>query len=68
MSASSGQQALAVEPRASQDLTEGETEFFRSGDIGWLEEESFLCCRGRRKGTVKTGGENVSMQEVEPLL
>lgn len=42
--------------------------FFHSGDIGWVDEEGYLYYRGRRKETVKSGGENVSMQEVELFL
>ncbi|MFT4042223.1 MAG: class I adenylate-forming enzyme family protein [Gordonia sp. (in: high G+C Gram-positive bacteria)] len=42
--------------------------FFHSGDIGWVDEQGYLYYRGRLKETVKTGGENVSMQEVEYFL
>ncbi len=42
--------------------------FFHSGDIGWVDAEGYLYYRGRRKETVKSGGENVSMQEVELFL
>lgn len=42
--------------------------FFHSGDIGWVDQEGYLYYRGRRKETVKSGGENVSMQEVELFL
>lgn len=42
--------------------------FFHSGDIGWVDEDGYLYYRGRRKETVKSGGENVSMQEVELFL
>jgi len=42
--------------------------FFHSGDIGWVDDQGYLYYRGRRKETVKSGGENVSMQEVELFL
>lgn len=42
--------------------------FFHSGDIGWVDKDGYLYYRGRRKETVKSGGENVSMQEVELFL
>lgn len=42
--------------------------FFHSGDIGWVDAEGYVFYRGREKETVKTGGENVSMQEVELFL
>ena len=42
--------------------------FFHSGDYGWLDAKGYLYYRGRFKETVKSGGENVSMQEVELFL
>lgn len=42
--------------------------FFRSGDIGWLDEQGYLYYRGRYKEMIKTGGENVSALEVEAFL
>src|SRR5699024_2255529 len=42
--------------------------FFYTGDYGWLDEEGYLYYRGRYKGMIKTGGENVSELEVEMFL
>jgi fatty-acyl-CoA synthase len=42
--------------------------FFHSGDMGFLDEAGYLYYQGRYKETVKSGGENVSMQEVELFL
>jgi fatty-acyl-CoA synthase len=42
--------------------------FFHSGDYGWLDGDGYLYFRGRYKEIIKTGGENVSIQEVEMFL
>lgn len=42
--------------------------FFHSGDRGFLDQDGYLYFRGRYKEMVKTGGENVSMAEVEQFL
>ncbi|MEV7969774.1 class I adenylate-forming enzyme family protein [Sphaerisporangium sp. NPDC088356] len=42
--------------------------FFHSGDYGWLDSAGYVYYRGRYKETIKTGGENVSAQEVELFL
>jgi fatty-acyl-CoA synthase len=42
--------------------------FFHSGDYGWLDADGFIYYRGRYKETIKSGGENVSPQEVELFL
>lgn len=42
--------------------------FFHSGDFGWMDSAGYLYYRGRYKETIKTGGENVSAQEVEIFL
>jgi fatty-acyl-CoA synthase len=42
--------------------------YFRTGDLGLLDEEGFLYYRGRLKELVKTGGINVAPAEVEEVL
>lgn len=42
--------------------------FFHTGDLGWLDEEGYLHYEGRLKEMIKTGGINVSPQEVEDIL
>lgn len=54
-------------PKATAEVL-NEDGFFYTGDYGWLDEEGFLYYRGRYKGMVKTGGENVSELEVEMFL
>ena len=42
--------------------------YFRTGDLGMLDDERFLHFRGRLKEMIKTGGINVSPAEVEAVL
>lgn len=42
--------------------------FFHTGDYGWVDVDGYLYYRGRYKEIIKTGGENVSMLEVEMFL
>jgi long-chain acyl-CoA synthetase len=42
--------------------------FFRTGDVGVLDEDGFLYIRDRLKDMIVTGGENVYPAEVESVL
>lgn len=42
--------------------------FFHTGDYGWVDADGYVYYRGRYKEIIKTGGENVSMLEVEMFL
>ena len=42
--------------------------FFRSGDIGYLDEDGYLFIVDRAKDIVIRGGENIACQEVEAAL
>lgn len=42
--------------------------YFRTGDMGSLDEDGFLFIRGRIKDMIVTGGENVYPAEVESVL
>ena len=42
--------------------------FFHTGDLGWLDNEGYLHYEGRLKEMIKTGGINVSPQEVEDMI
>ena len=44
------------------------TRFFRTGDIGHLDEEGFLFITGRKKEMLIIGGENLFPREVEEVL
>lgn len=42
--------------------------YFRTGDLGFLDEDGYLHFRGRLKEMIKTGGINVAPVEVEECL
>jgi o-succinylbenzoate---CoA ligase len=42
--------------------------FYHTGDIGYLDEDGYLCIEGRKNFLISTGGENVNPLEVEKAL
>ena len=42
--------------------------FFRTGDLGYLDEEDYLFIVDRKKDIIIRGGENIACQEVEAAL
>ncbi len=46
----------------------GPTRFFRTGDIGHVDEEGFLFITGRKKEMLIIGGENVFPREIEEVI
>jgi acyl-CoA synthetase (AMP-forming)/AMP-acid ligase II len=42
--------------------------FFRTGDLGWLDEDGYLFLSGRIKELINRGGEKVSPAEVDRVL
>jgi acyl-CoA synthetase (AMP-forming)/AMP-acid ligase II len=42
--------------------------YFRTGDIGYLDEDSYLFIVDRKKDIIIRGGENISAQEVEAAV
>jgi acyl-CoA synthetase (AMP-forming)/AMP-acid ligase II len=42
--------------------------YFRTGDIGYLDEDSYLFIVDRKKDIIIRGGENISCQEVEAAI
>lgn len=53
-------------PDATHDAYDGE--WFRSGDIGHLDEDGYLIVSDRLKDMVISGGENIYPAEVEQLI
>ncbi|MCO7125515.1 o-succinylbenzoate--CoA ligase [Sporolactobacillus shoreicorticis] len=53
-------------PEATHEAFDGE--WFRSGDIGYLDKDGFLFVLDRRKDLIISGGENVYPAEVESVL
>ncbi|MDE0877492.1 MAG: class I adenylate-forming enzyme family protein [Sphingomonas bacterium] len=45
-----------------------EDAYFRSGDIGYLDEDGYVFIVDRKKDIIIRGGENISCQEVEAAL
>jgi fatty-acyl-CoA synthase len=43
-------------------------DWFRTGDVGYLDEEGFLYLTDRRKDMIISGGENVASSEVERVI
>jgi acyl-CoA synthetase (AMP-forming)/AMP-acid ligase II len=43
-------------------------DYFRTGDIGYLDEEGYLFIVDRKKDIIIRGGENISCQEVEAAI
>lgn len=42
--------------------------FFRSGDVGYIDEDGYLYLTDRKKDLIISGGENVASSEVERVL
>jgi long-chain acyl-CoA synthetase len=53
-------------PEANEDAFRGG--WFRTGDVGYLDDEGVVWFTDRKKDMIKTGGENVASIEVERCL
>ena len=42
--------------------------WFRTGDLGYLDEDGYLFIRGRSREVINRGGENIAPREVEEVL
>lgn len=54
-------------PKETSDVIDSEG-WFRSGDLGVLDEDNYLSFKGRIKDMLKSGGINISTLEVEEFL
>jgi acyl-CoA synthetase (AMP-forming)/AMP-acid ligase II len=54
-------------PEATRDAFTADR-YFRSGDIGYLDEDGYLFIVDRKKDIIIRGGENISCQELEAAL
>lgn len=41
---------------------------YRSGDLGWIDDEGYLFLTGRKSDAIRSGGETIAPAEVELLL
>ncbi|WP_416907664.1 MAG: class I adenylate-forming enzyme family protein [Polymorphobacter sp.] len=56
-----------MRPEATAEAFPGDG-WFRSGDLGYLDEDAYLFIVDRKKDIIIRGGENISCQEVEAAL
>jgi long-chain acyl-CoA synthetase len=56
-----------MNPKATAEAFPGDG-WFRSGDLGYLDEDEYLFIVDRKKDIIIRGGENISCQEVEAAL
>jgi acyl-CoA synthetase (AMP-forming)/AMP-acid ligase II len=56
-----------VDPAATAEAFDAEG-WFRTGDIGFVDEQGYLTITGRRKDIIIRKGENISAHEIEDLL
>lgn len=54
-------------PRHNEEAFD-ERGFFRSGDLGFVDEHGYITVSGRKKDLIIRGGENISPKEIEDVL
>jgi acyl-CoA synthetase (AMP-forming)/AMP-acid ligase II len=42
--------------------------WYRTGDLGWMNEDGYFFVTGRRKELINKGGENISPREIDDVL
>ncbi len=58
----------SIEPDSNAGQQADQRRYFRTGDIGHLDDEGFLFITGRKKEMLIIGGENVFPREIEEVL
>ncbi|MCD6681105.1 MAG: AMP-binding protein [Burkholderiaceae bacterium] len=56
-----------TDPRHNAEAFD-EQGFFRSGDLGFVDEHGYITVSGRKKDLIIRGGENISPKEIEDVL
>ena len=42
--------------------------YMKTGDLGYMDDDGFLCIQGRKKDIIIRGGENISPKEIEDYI
>ena len=53
--------------KATQEVIDSDG-YMKTGDLGYIDEDGFLCIQGRKKDIIIRGGENISPKEIEDHL
>jgi acyl carrier protein len=64
-----GANVTTVRPSSGKDLVpRGPDEWFRTGDLGFLDEDGYLFISGRLKEIINRGGEKIAPVEIDEAL
>jgi len=64
-----GPNVTTVQPSSGKDLVpRGADEWFRTGDVGFLDEDGYLFISGRIKEIINRGGEKIAPVEIDEVL
>lgn len=64
-----GPNVTTVRPSSGKDLVpRGADEWFRTGDVGYIDEDGYLFISGRIKEIINRGGEKIAPSEIDHVL